>query len=82
LVKGNLAESAGGIGLLWRGQYLYVPGNKALSRREVKTAEKLNGPQPDDSGFTRVDLLALLAAVALLAVLLLAYFVCIRGRMP
>jgi len=37
----------------------------------VKTAEKLNGPQPDDSGFTRVDLLALLAAVALLAVMAL-----------
>jgi prepilin-type processing-associated H-X9-DG protein len=37
----------------------------------VKTAEKLNCPQPDDSGFTRVDLLALLAAVALLAVMAL-----------
>ena len=40
-------------------------------RREVKTGEKLKCPQPDDSGFTRLDLLAILVALALLAALAL-----------
>jgi len=38
-------------------------------RSEVNTREKLNYPRPDDSAFTRVDLLVILAALALLAVL-------------
>jgi type II secretory pathway pseudopilin PulG len=35
----------------------------------VNTREKSNCPKPDDSAFTRVDLLATLAALALLAAL-------------